>query len=379
MKYYIIAGEPSGDLHASNLMSEILKLDAEADFRFWGGDLMQSVGGTLVKHYRELAFMGVFAVVTNLGTIFKNIRFCKKDIKEFNPDVVIFVDYPGFNVRISKFTKKEGITSFYYIAPKVWAWNTGRVYELKKNLDKIFSILPFEIPFFKKYGVEVEYAGNPVLDAVEARLNKDETFDEFVSRTGLENKPIVAILAGSRREELQRMLPDMLAMVPKFANYQFVIAGAPSFKIADYEPFIAGLDVKVLFAETYQILQHSRGAMVTSGTATLETALMNTPQVVCYRMWGGKTSDWLLHKFILKVEFISLVNLILNRNAVEELFQTKFTLQALETELNLILTEGTRRMQLLADYKELKSIMGEPGTSKITAKKMVDYLKSIKS
>lgn len=379
MKYYIIAGEPSGDLHASNLMREILKLDAEADFRFWGGDLMQSVGGTMVKHYRELAFMGVFAVVTNLGTIFKNIRFCKKDIKEFNPDVVIFVDYPGFNVRISKFTKKEGITSFYYIAPKVWAWNTGRVYELKKNLDKIFSILPFEIPFFKKYGVEVEYAGNPVLDAVEARLNKDETFDEFVSRTGLENKPIVAILAGSRREELQRMLPDMLAMVPKFFDYQFVIAGAPSFKIADYEPFIAGLDVKVLFAETYQILQHSRGAMVTSGTATLETALMNTPQVVCYRMWGGKTSDWLLHKFILKVEFISLVNLILNRNAVEELFQTKFTLEALQTELNLILTEGTRRMQLLADYKELKSIMGEPGTSKITAKKMVDYLKSIKS
>lgn len=375
MKYYIIAGEPSGDLHASNLMREIIKLDPEADFRFWGGDLMQSVGGVMVKHYRDLAFMGVFAVVANIGTIFKNISFCKSDIIQYNPDVVVFVDYPGFNVRISKFTKKAGITSFYYIAPKVWAWNTGRVYDLKKNLDKIFSILPFEIPFFKKFGVDVEYAGNPVLDAVEARENKGESFEEFISRNGLTNKPIVAALAGSRREELQRMLPDMLAMVDKFPDFQFIIAGAPSFQLADYEPYIGNLSVKVLFGETYQILQQARAAMVTSGTATLETALLNTPQVVCYRMWGGKTTEWLLHKFILKVEFVSLVNLILNRDSVRELFQSGFTQQTLESELKLLLNDGARRADVFADYKELKVIMGEPGTSKITAEKMVEYLK----
>lgn len=378
MKYYIIAGEPSGDLHASNLMREIQLLDPQADFRFWGGDLMQAVGGTMVKHYRELAFMGVFAVVTNIGTIFKNIKFCKVDIKAFAPDVVIFVDYPGFNVRISEFTKKEGITSFYYIAPKVWAWNTGRVHNLKRNLDKIFSILPFEVTFFKKYGVEVEYSGNPVLDAVEARLNKEESFDGFIVRNNLENKPIVAMLAGSRREELMRMLPDMLLMAPKFPEYQFIIAGAPSFKMDDYEPYLKNSDVKVLFGETYQLLQHSKAAMVTSGTATLETALMNTPQVVCYRMWGGKTTDWLLHKFILKVEFVSLVNLILDRDAVRELFQTRFTLETLENELNLLLNSEERRREVFADYAELRQLMGEAGTSKITANKMVNYLNTIK-
>lgn len=376
MKYYLIAGEPSGDLHASNLMREILAIDPKAEFRFWGGDLMQSVGGVMVKHYRDLAFMGVFAVVANIRTIFKNIKSCKLDIKAYNPDVVIFVDYPGFNMRIAEFTKKEGITSFYYIAPKVWAWNVKRVFGLKRNIDKVFSILPFEIPFFKRYDLEVEYSGNPVLDAVESRENKGESFTDFIQRNGLSEKPIIAILAGSRREELMRQLPDMVSMVPHFADYQFVIAGAPSFKLDDYLPYIKDADVKVVFGQTYQILQQARAAMVTSGTATLETALLNTPQVVCYRMWGGKTTEWILHTFILKVEFISLVNLVLNRNAVEELFQSKFTRETLRAELNLIVNDEARRTKMFADYAELKQIMGDVGTSKITAEKMVSYLKN---
>lgn len=367
MKYYIVAGEPSGDLHGSNLMRELKLLDAQAEFRFFGGDLMAAQGGTLVKHYRELAFMGLFEVIANLRTIQRNLKQCEADIMAYRPDVVILIDYPGFNLRMAKFAHTNGFKVFYYISPKLWAWNTKRVHKIKRYVDRLFTILPFETAFYASYGVEVDYSGNPVLDAIDARPNKNESFNDFVLRNGLDGRPIVGVLAGSRRQELERVMDDMLAMVPLFPNYQFVIAGAPSFTQADYEKYINGKDVKVLFNETYSICQHARAAMVTSGTATLETALLNCPQVVCYKMWGGSVTNFLAKKVIIKVKYISLVNLILDKEGVTELFQNTFTFDALKTELAALLADGPRRSQVLADYAELHRLMGKPGSSRITA------------
>ncbi len=378
MKYYIIAGEPSGDLHAANLMKELVILDKKSEFRFWGGDLMQEVGGTMVKHYSETAFMGVFEVVANLKTIKNNFKVCKSDILEYNPDVVILVDYPGFNLRMAEFAHKHKFKVYYYISPKLWAWNTKRVKKVKKYVDQMFSILPFETKFYEQYNVTVNYIGNPIMDSIAQKHNKDELFEDFTKRNKLNNKPIIGILAGSRKQELERILPDMLLMIDKFPEHQFVIAGAPSFTVKDYEPFISGYDVKVLFDETYSILHHAKVAMVTSGTATLEAGLLNCPQVVCYKMWGGAFTDFMGKKVFMKVKFISLVNLILEKESVLELFQKTFSLKALEEELSLLLTDDSRRKQLFADYDELRKRTGKAGSSKRAAEIMINTLTSDK-
>ena len=374
MKYYLIAGEPSGDLHGSNLMKELKQLDRDADFRFWGGNLMAQQGGTLVKHYRDLAFMGAFEVLANLRTIKKNFSLCEKDLVEWQPDVLILIDYPGFNLRMAEFAHRRGFKVFYYITPKLWAWNRSRVKKVKAFVDKMFTILPFETEFYRQYGIEVEYSGNPVLDAIEARDHKDESFDQFVKRTALDGRPIVGMLAGSRKQELAMVLPDMLRMADKFPDHQFVIAGAPSFTISDYEPYIKGRDIKVLFGETYQIVQHAKAAMVTSGTATLETALLNCPQVVCYRMGGGFIVD-LMRPIILKIPYVSLVNLVLNREAVVELVQKQLTESNLEKELRKLLYDADYYQQHKESCRELRQKMGEPGSSAITAKLMMKYLR----
>ncbi|MDG5800835.1 lipid-A-disaccharide synthase [Marinilabiliaceae bacterium ANBcel2] len=375
MQYYIIAGEASGDLHASNLMRELKKIDSDAQFRFWGGDLMAAEGGDMVSHYHDTAYMGVAEVVKNLPSVFKNFRRCEQDIVDYNPDVVILVDYPGFNLRMAKFASKNGFKVYYYIAPKVWAWNRKRVHKIRKYVDKVFTILPFEKQFYAKYNVPVEYSGSPVVDAVHNRKNKEESRNQFITRCGLSNKPLIALLAGSRKEEVQRMLPEMISMKEHFPDYQFVIAGAPSFKYEDYEPFIEGVaDVEVLFDETYSLLDHSHASMVTSGTATLEAALLKSPQVVCYTMWGGWFTDFVSKKIIIKVPYISLVNLIMNREVVKELFQKKFSREALLSELKKICYDKGYRQKMLRDYEELDLVMGKAGTSSITARLMWDDL-----
>lgn len=369
MKYYIIAGEASGDLHASNLMRELKALDPMANFRFWGGDLMASQGGQMVGHYRDTAFMGVFEVVMNLPSIFKNIKKCKQDILKYNPDVVILVDYPGFNMRIAKFAKKSNFKVFYYIAPKVWAWNQSRVHKIKKYVDKVFTILPFETDFYAKHGVPVAYSGNPLLDALQNRNNKKETLEDFKKRIGLDDRPIIALLAGSRKEEIERLLPVMLTMVSSFPAYQFVVAGAPSFTHINYAGFLQNTpDVKVIFNETYSLLSFARCALVTSGTATLEAALLNCPQVVCYKMWGGEFSSFVAKKIVIQVPFISLVNLIMNREVVKELFQGGLNKETLYQEIDLICNDEVYRSQMFKGYRELQTLMGGPGSSERTAR-----------
>ncbi|WP_010663416.1 lipid-A-disaccharide synthase [Marinilabilia salmonicolor] len=377
MKYYIIAGEASGDLHASNLMRELKKLDADADFRFWGGDLMARQGGMLVRHYRDTAYMGVWEVITHLPSIFKNLNDCKEDILRYHPDVVILVDYPGFNLRIANFAHSNGLKVFYYISPKIWAWNKGRVKRIQKWVDKMFTILPFETDFYADYGVPVAYSGNPLLDAIDTREFKDESREAFLERHQLPDKPIVAVLAGSRLQEIDRNIPYMLKMVRKFSDHQFVVAGAPSFSEADYQQYVPGEGgVKVIFGETYALLQQAKAAMVTSGTATLEAALLKCPQVVCYKMWGGAFTDFMAKKVIIQVPFISLVNLIMNREVVTELFQNDMTEENLTAELrNLLCDEGIRN-KMFADYTELQEIMGGPGSSGKTARLMWDTLNS---
>jgi len=374
MKYYVIAGEPSGDLHAANLMTQLSKLESNANFRFWGGDLMKNVGGTMVKHYRDTAFMGVFEVVANIKTILNNFSICEKDIVQYKPDILILVDYPGFNLRIAKFAHKKGIKVFYYISPKLWAWNTKRVKKVKKYVDEMFTILPFETKFYQKYKVRVNYVGNPIMDSIQNRKHKGEDFVSFVKRNSLDDRPVVGILAGSRKQELERILPDMLKMIPEFPGYQFIIAGAPSFTLDDYKTYIKDYDVKVLFNETHQILQQSRAAMVTSGTATLEAGLLNCPQVVCYKMWGSWFTNFMAKKIIMKVPFISLVNLILEREAVKELFQGTFSLEALKKELGLLLENDNHRNKLFSDYKELRELTGDAGPSKRAAELMFNKL-----
>ncbi|HBX88290.1 MAG TPA: lipid-A-disaccharide synthase, partial [Marinilabiliaceae bacterium] len=337
MKYYLIAGEASGDLHAANLMKALKKFDPMANFRYWGGELMAAEGGQLVRHYRDTAFMGAFEVVMNLHKISRNLKFCKEDILKYSPDVLILVDYAGFNLRIASFAKARGFRVFYYIAPKIWAWNTGRARKIKKNVDKLFSIMPFESDFYAKYNVPVVYSGNPLMDAIDKRPYKNEGFEAFVKRNNLENRPIIALLAGSRKQEISRLLPEMLAMVEHFPDFQFVIAGAPSFTFADYEEYLRDYeDVSVVFGETYALLESAHAALVTSGTATLEAALLKCPQVICYKMWGGSFTDFMAKRVIIKVAHISLVNLIMNREVVKELFQSSFSLEALKSELSLL-------------------------------------------
>ncbi|HPE19376.1 MAG TPA: lipid-A-disaccharide synthase [Tenuifilaceae bacterium] len=371
MKYYIIAGEASGDLHASNLMKGILENDPDAEFRFFGGDLMAKVGGTLVKHYRDMAFMGFVEVLLNLKTIKRNISFCKNDILSYKPNVVILVDYPGFNLRIAKFAKQSGFKVFYYIAPKVWAWKESRVETLKKYVDKLFVIFPFEINYFKEHGIDVVYEGNPLKDSL-YKTAKSITLAEFTSENKLENKPVIALVAGSRKQEIKYNLPAMLEITSKFPEYQFVIAGAPSLPLEVYKPYLEGTNVKIVFNQTQALLQVSTLALVTSGTATLEAALLNTPEIVCYK---GNTISMLIAWIVIKVKYISLVNLIMGTEVVRELKQFDLTKKNLVNQMQKLLPGSPQRNEMLGKFAELTQILGEPGSSKRVARHMIELLK----
>ena len=369
MKYYIIAGEASGDLHASNLMKELKKLDSEAVFRCWGGDLMAGEGGRLVKHYRDLAFMGFFEVLIHLRTILNNIRFCKKNILDFRPDVVILVDYPGFNLRIARFVHDNGIRVFYYISPQLWAWRSSRAGTIKMNVDRMFVILPFEKEFYKRFGYDVDFISHPLLDVINADLPLPDR-RSFVGLNHLPDKPLIALLPGSRKQEIKLMLETMLKVVPVFGNFHFVVAGAPSITPEFYSTIIKGAPVSVLTGQTYELLHYSEAALVTSGTATLETALMNIPQVVCYK---GNPLSFILARQIVRVNYISLVNLVMDREVIKELIQEHFTAKNLETELNLILS-GSRRQEIMKSYAILREKLGGRGASAKAARLMMQYL-----
>lgn len=362
MKYYIIAGEASGDLHASNLMKALQQVDPDSEFRFWGGDLMQNAGGTLVKHYRDLAFMGFAEVVMNLRTILKNLRFCKKDIETWQPDAIIFVDYPGFNLKIAKWAKQKGYPTHYYISPQIWAWKENRINAIKRDVDQLYVILPFEKTFYEeKHDFNVHFVGHPLIDAL-AEKTKINAAD-FKEKNGLDDRPIIALLPGSRKQEISKMLHTMLGVVPDFPDHQFVIAGAPSQDPEFYAPFIQKKNVFLVMEETYDLLSLSTAALVTSGTATLETALLKVPEVVCYK---GGTISYQIAKRIIKLDYISLVNLIMEKEVVKELIQSEFTVKNLKKELQKILEKETRERMFL-DYYELEQKLGGKGASLKTA------------
>lgn len=377
MKYYLIVGEASGDLHASNLMRALKKEDNEAEFRFFGGDLMSAQGGTRVKHYKELAYMGFIPVLLHLRTIFANMKRCKEDIVSYAPDVVILVDYPGFNLSIAKFVKTETkIPVYYYISPKIWAWKEYRIKDIKRYVDELFSILPFEVEFFRGHQYPIHYVGNPTVDAVETfRANHPEEFADFAKFNDLTNQPVIALLAGSRKQEIKDNLPYMLKAASKFPEYQLVLAGAPGISPHYYEKYIQGANVKIIFDQTYRLLQQSSAALVTSGTATLETALFRVPQVVCYYTPIGKVIAF-LRKKILKVKFISLVNLVAGKEVVRELVADTMTLKNIESELEAILYNKVKRQQMFTDYERMIQILGPAGASEKAASEMVKLLKT---
>ena len=370
MKYYIIAGEASGDLHGSNLMKALYKEDANAEIRFWGGDLMQNVGGTLVKHYRELAFMGFIEVVFNLKTILNNINFCKKDIENFNPDAIIFIDYPGFNMRIAKWAKEKGIQTHYYISPQIWAWKESRIKAIKRDFDKLYVILPFEKDFYeKKHHFPVEFVGHPLIDAIQTRKITDES--TFKKENNLDDKPIIAILPGSRKQEITKMLSVMLSVVDDFTDYQFVIAGAPSQEFSFYEQFLKNKNVHFVANKTYDLLSHSYAALVTSGTATLETALFKVPEVVCYK---GSWASYQIAKRIITLKYISLVNLIMDKEVVTELIQENCNTKNIKIELQKLINPVTRNT-ILENYDLLETKLGGIGASEKTAKFIIKNLR----
>ena len=377
MKYYLIVGEASGDLHASNLMSAIKEMDTHAEFRFFGGDLMTAVGGTCVKHYREMAYMGFIPVLLHLRTIFKNMDLCKRDIVQWHPDVLILVDYPGFNLKIAEFIKKEtDIPIYYYISPKIWAWKEYRIKNIKRDIDELFSILPFEVEFFAKHQYKINYVGNPCVDAVETfRKEHSESFSEFVSANQLEQKPIIALLAGSRVQEIKDNLPDMLEAIKHFTGeYQFVLAGAPGIDPAYYQKFVRkDIPLKIVFGQTYRLLQQASAALVTSGTATLETALFRVPQVVCYHTPIGKVISF-LRKHVLKVKYISLVNLVAGKEVVRELVADTMTVQNIRAEVDAILNDKSYRQTMLDNYDDMIKVLGPSGASRQAAEKMMKLL-----
>jgi len=372
MRYYIVAGEASGDLHASNLMRALKEQDPLAVFRFWGGDLMQQQGGELVKHYRDLAFMGFLEVVSHLPTIVRNFRFCETDILSFNADAVILVDYPGFNLRIARFAHHAGLKVFYYISPQLWAWRPSRVKTIRQSVNRMFVILPFENEFYAKYNYEVEFVGHPLLDVI----NKDQALikkEVFFTQNKLDDRPVIALLPGSRRMEIGKMLRMMISVKPDFPGYQFVVAGAPSQEDEFYQTLLYGTDIKLVKNKTYDLLRYSQAALVTSGTATLETALMNIPQVVCYK---GNPISYLIARQLVSVKFISLVNLISVKMVVPELIQNQLTRKDLTRELRLILTDEMVRQTMFSSYGELKKLLGGPGASERAAYGIIQYLKS---
>ncbi len=368
MKYYIISGEASGDLHASNLMKALKNEDSHTDFRFWGGDLMQDVGGTMVKHYKDLAFMGFAEVFMNLRTILNNIKYCKKDILEYAPDAMILVDYPGFNLRIAEFAKKHQIIVHYYISPQIWAWKENRIKKIKRDVDQMYVILPFEREFYEeKHDFPVHFVGHPLLDAIAHRKPiKPSTFAE---ENGLNEKPIVALLPGSRKQEISKMLSVMLKMAPKFPDHQFVIAGAPGQEMSFYQKFISEQNVAIVANKTYDLLSVSTAALVTSGTATLETALFKVPEVVCYK---GNEISYQIGKRLVNVKYISLVNLILDKEVVTELIQDEFNETNLENELFKILDHKGREA-MFDQYYQLEKALGGKGASENTAKLITKY------
>jgi lipid-A-disaccharide synthase len=372
MKYFIIAGEQSGDLHASNLIRELFNTDKDAEVRCWGGDLMESAGAVLLVHYRKLAFMGFVAVIKNLGAISRNLNLCKSQITDYKPDVVIFIDYPGFNLRIAEFAKKAGYRTFYYISPKLWAWNEGRVKKIKSFIDRMFIIFPFEVDFYKKHGITVEYYGNPLIDETEKRILKFPPKEKMFSYLGIEEKPIIALLAGSRKHEIELILPVMIKVTDHFPDYQFVLAGVKNIPDALYYKIIGNAPVKLIKEKTYEVLFASEAALVTSGTATLEAALHGAPQVVCYK---GDFFSMLIAWMVIKVKYISLVNLILDFEAVKELVQYDLTVKALLSELKAILPGGAKHGKLLSDYDLLKSKLGTSGASARVAGEMIRELR----
>ena len=362
MKYYVIAGEASGDLHASKLIKEIKKIDSDATFRCWGGDLMQAQGVELVKHYRDLAFMGFTEVLMNIRTIFKNLDFCKKDILENKPDVVVLVDYPGFNLRIAEFAKANGFKVVFYISPSVWAWKASRVHKIKRCVDKMLVILPFEKAFYKKYDYDVEFVGHPLLDVISGA-----TYEKVIET----DKPIIAILPGSRKQEIKKMLSVMLEMKKHFPMYEFVVAGAPSQTPEFYKEFIKDDSVKIVFNKTYSLFSQSHAAIVKSGTSTLEAALFNVPEVMCYKV---SQISYEIASRLVKVKYATLANLIMNREVVKELIQSNFTVEKLKFELEQILIEDNR-VRMKKDFADLKQMLGGPGASQRAAIAVIKLLK----
>jgi lipid-A-disaccharide synthase len=372
MKYYIIAGEASGDLHGSNLMKSLYREDPNAEIRFWGGDLMQSVGGTLVKHYRDLSFMGFLEVALNLTTILNNIKICKKDIIEFQPDVLVFIDYPGFNMRIAKWAKKLGMKTHYYISPQIWAWKENRIKDIKRDIDKMYVILPFEKDFYEnKHHYEVEFVGHPLIDAIQNRTPTNDI--EFRIENNLSDKPIIAILPGSRKQEITKMLSVMLSVAADFPDYQFVIAGAPSQEYSFYSTFLISNNCHFISNKTYDLLSVSYVALVTSGTATLETALFKVPEVVCYK---GSWLSYQIAKRIVTLKYISLVNLIMDKEVVTELIQEKCNTNSIKIELQKLL-DSKYRNKVLENYNALELKLGGIGASQKTAKLIVNNLQKI--
>lgn len=378
MKYYLIVGEASGDLHASNLMKALKEVDASAEFRFVGGDLMAAVGGTCVKSYKDMAYMGFIPVLLHLRTIFRNMDYCKDDIVSWNPDVLILVDYPGFNLKIAEYIRAHTcIPIYYYISPKIWAWKEYRIKNIKRDVDELFSILPFEVDFYRKHQYPIHYVGNPCVDAVSAFLNSQNVdLQEFIRKHKLTGKPIVALLAGSRKQEIKDNLTRMIAASKDFPDYQFVVAGAPGIEPDFYRNYMDE-HTQIVFGETYSLLQHATAALVTSGTATLETALFRVPQVVCYYTAAGKLVSF-LRKHILKVKYISLVNLIAGKEVVTELVADGMTVPNIEKELRAILPSGGQRMRMLEDYDRLIAILGAPGASGRAAEQIVQLLRERK-
>ena len=378
MKYYLIAGEPSGDLHGANLIRGLRKADPDAQFRFWGGDLMADAGGktNLRKHYRETSFFGVVQVLRNLGTIRRQMRECQDDIAAFAPDVVILVDYPGFNMKIARWAHEHGLRTFYYIAPKVWASREGRVKGIQRYVDRLFVIFPFECGYFPKHGIEPVFEGNPLVDALEARRGTLPAPEEFRRRNGLDSRPVIALLAGSRRSEIRKNMPLMARLAERFPGHQFVVAGVPWLDPALYEEHIAGSPIRYVCDQTYETLAAAEAAVVASGTATLETALLGIPEVVVYRL---APLEYYGMPLVVRCPWVSLVNLNLRREAVAEVLQSNLDITRAERELRAILPGGEKRQRMLADFEELRTVIGGPGASDRFARRMVELLKNRES
>ena len=371
MRYFIIAGEPSGDLHGSNLVKHLFKTDPKAEIFCWGGDLMEKEGAKLLMHYRKLAFMGFLEVLLHLKSIAINFRICKEQILDLKPDVIILIDYPGFNLKMAQFARGEGFKVYYYISPKIWAWKESRIKVIKKYIDRMYIIFPFEIEFYAKHKFKVEYHGNPLVDAVEQRLANLPGKDEIIRTCGLSEKPVIALLAGSRRMEIKYILPEMIKIVKYYPQYQFVLTCVPSIPLEYYHKLVGDLPIKLVVDKTYEILSIAEAALVTSGTATLETALIGTPQVVCYR---GDFLSYVIATNLVKVKYISLVNLIMDNEVVKELLQYDLNEKTIQDELNPLLKGGSKREKMIADYISLKAILGGSGASERVASDIFNSL-----